>query len=102
MMSGKVRVNILSQAEEDIEEIIDFVFEDRPSAADSIFEKFQIAFSLLAKNPSAGRKARDKRLSLLGYRYLVVGNYLIFYRIKSNAVYVYRVLHGARNYTEIL
>jgi plasmid stabilization system protein ParE len=41
-------------------------------------------------------------LGLLGYRYLVVGNYLIFYRIKSNAVYVYRVLHGARNYTEIL
>jgi len=101
-MSAKVTVNILSQAEEDIQEIIDFIFEERPSAADTVFEKFQKTFLQLSKNPSLGRKARDKRLNLLGYRYLVVGNYLIFCRIKSKVVYVYRVLHGARNYTEIL
>jgi toxin ParE1/3/4 len=101
-MSGRATVNVLSQAEEDIQEIIEFIFEDRPSAADTMFEKLQLAFSQLSKNPSIGRKARDKRLSLLGYRYLVVGNYLIFYRIKSKVVYVYRVLHGARNYAEIL
>jgi toxin ParE1/3/4 len=101
-MSRTAKVNILFPAEEDIQEIIDFIFEDRPSAADNMFEKFQLAFSRLAKNPLIGRKARDKRLSLLGYRYLVVGNYLIFYRVKSNVVYVYRVLHGARNYIEIL
>jgi plasmid stabilization system protein ParE len=98
----KFQVNLLPQAEEDLQEIIDFIAEERPGVANKMLDKFSQSFSQLALNPETGRKARDKRLYLLGYRYLVVSTYLVFYRIQLKRVFVYRILHGARNYTEIL
>ena len=101
-MQKKFQVNLLPQAEEDLQEIIDFIAEERPGVANKMLDKFSQSFSQLALNPETGRKARDKRLYLLGYRYLVVSTYLVFYRIQLKRVFVYRILHGARNYTEIL
>jgi toxin ParE1/3/4 len=98
----KFQVNLLPQAEEDLQEIIDFIAEERSGVANKMLDKFSQSFSQLAINPETGRKARDKRLYLLGYRYLVVSTYLVFYRIQLKRVFVYRILHGARNYTEIL
>ena len=101
-MEKKFQVNLLPQAEEDLQEIIDFIAEERPGVANKMLDKFLQSFSQLTLNPETGRKARDKRLYLLGYRYLVVSTYLVFYRIQLKRVFVYRILHGARNYTEIL
>ena len=36
------------------------------------------------------------------YRFLVSGNYLLFYRINSQDVYIDRVLYNKRDYTSIL
>jgi len=36
------------------------------------------------------------------YRYLVCKNYLVFYRIEGNDVYIIRVLYGGRDYAAIL
>ena len=36
------------------------------------------------------------------YRFLVRGNYLIFYRTSGEAVYVDRILYGRRDYLRIL
>ena len=101
-MEKKFQVNLLPQAEEDLQEIIDFIAEERSGVANKMLDKFSQSFSQLAINLETGRKARDKRLYLLGYRYLVVSTYLVFYRIQLKRVFVYRILHGARNYTEIL
>jgi toxin ParE1/3/4 len=98
----KFQVNLLPQAEEDLQEIIDFIAEERPGVANKMLDKFSQSFSQLAINPESGRRARDKRLYLLGYRYLVVSTYLVFYRMQLKRVFIYRILHGARNYTEIL
>ena len=101
-MSEKAKVNLLPQAIEDLSEIIDYIAEDRPTVAEKMLVRFEQAFVKLSQNPQSGRQARDKRLSLLGYRYQVVSTYLIFYKMQLKTVFVYRVLHGARNYTEIL
>ncbi len=101
-MERKFQVNLLPQAEEDLQEIIDFIAEERPGVANKMLDKFSQSFSQLAINPESGRRARDKRLFLLGYRYLVVSTYLVFYRIQLKRIFIYRILHGARNYTEIL
>lgn len=37
-----------------------------------------------------------------GYRYLVCGSYLVFYRIDGQDVYVDRILYGRRDYLRIL
>lgn len=36
------------------------------------------------------------------YRYLLCGNYMVFYRIAHDAVYVDRVIYGRRDYMRIL
>ena len=36
------------------------------------------------------------------YRYLVTGNYMTFYRVFQNEVYVDRILYGRRDYMRIL
>ena len=36
------------------------------------------------------------------YRYLVCKNYLVFYRMEGNDIYIIRVLYGGRDYTSIL
>lgn len=37
-----------------------------------------------------------------GFRFLVVGNYLTFYRIENGEVYIDRILYGRRDYLRIL
>ena len=36
------------------------------------------------------------------YRFLVSGNYLTFYRVSGNNVYIDRILYGRRDYLRIL
>ncbi len=101
-MRKKTAVKLLPQAEEDFLEIIDFIAEDKPLAAEKMAERFEKAFMLLSENPMAGRTARESRLKLLQYRVLVIDPYLLFYQIKNNIVFVFRILHGARDYSNIL
>ena len=36
------------------------------------------------------------------YRFLVSGNYMVFYRVQSNDVYIDRVLYGRSDYMSVL
>ena len=33
-----------------------------------------------------------------GYRYLISGNYIVFYRIESNSISVYRIIDARTDY----
>ncbi len=101
-MKRKCEVRLLPQAQEDFLEIIEFIAEDKPSAAEKMTDRFENAFKLLSENPMAGRATRENRLRLLQYRVLVTEPYLIFYQIKKNTVFIFRILHGARDYLQIL
>jgi len=101
-MKKKHEVSLLPKAEEDLLEIVDYISEDRPSAAEKLVDRIEKVFALLAGNPMLGRKVKESRLRLLQYRYLVVENYLVFYVFRSERVVVCRILHGAREYLSIL
>ena len=36
------------------------------------------------------------------YRFLVVGNYMVFYRVQGNDVYIDRILYGRSDYISVL
>ena len=44
----------------------------------------------------------ESNLNQSGYRVLVCGNYLAFYRVEGDTVYVDRILYGRRNYMVLL
>jgi len=102
MPADKYQIRLLSIAEEDFTEIITYIAADNPSAADAIADKIEKNLEVLSENPSLGRIPREEELRNLGYRYLIIQNYLIFYTIEERTIYIHRILHGARNYKTLL
>jgi toxin ParE1/3/4 len=102
MPTVKYQVRLLKVAEEDFTEIISFVASDNPTAANVIANKIEKNLELLSENPNLGRIPREEEIRNLGYRYLIVQNYLIFYTIEERTIFIHRILHGARNYKTLL
>jgi toxin ParE1/3/4 len=92
----------LPAAEQDLLDILDYIGRDDPDAAPRFVDRVDRAIGRLALLPMAGRQPRDARLRRLGYRVLILDDYLIFYVITSRTVQVRRVIHGARRYEFLL
>ena len=101
-MSRPFKIRYLSTAENDLDDIFDYIMRDNPSAAVSLLEKFDHSISQLAINPEIGVVPKDDRLKMLGYRMLIVGKYLVFYIVKANTVQIRRITHGAWQYSFLL
>ncbi len=102
MPKSKFRIRLLKIAEEDFTEIVSYIADDNPTAANMIADKIEKNLELLSENQSMGRIPRDEEIRNLGYRYIVVQNYIIFYTIESKTILIHRILHGARNYKSLL
>ena len=74
-----------------IEEIYAYIAADKPEAARKIAERLLFAGDQLADHPHLGRAARSAEL-----RELVVGNYVLIYRVGEDVVEIATVIHGAR------
>jgi plasmid stabilization system protein ParE len=98
MKRSEFTVRVLSIAESDLFDIITYISSDRPSAADRFAARIEKSLCLLSKQPYLGRIPKEDDLARLGYRYLVVDNYLIFYVVEGKTIYIHRILHGARDY----
>ena len=99
-MSRTVRV--LRRAQRDLLEIREYVAWDDPAAAQRVVEGLVTAIESLADLPERGARPREARLRRMGYRFLVQGRYLVFYKVLRAQVRVYRVLHGSRAYSDLL
>jgi len=95
-------LRLLRIAEDDLTEIVTYIAADQPSAAEALASKIEKNLALLSKHPYLGRIPKEEDLASLGYRYLVVDRYLVFYTIEEATVLVHRILHGARDYLRLL
>ena len=102
MPKDKFQIRFLSIAEEDLTEIVSYIAEDNPTAAIGLADKIEKNLDLLSENSQLGRIPRDEEIRNLGYRYIIVENYLIFYIIEERTIFVHRIIHGARNYKILL
>lgn len=102
MPADKFQVRLLKIAEEDFTEIIKFIADDNPSAAETTTIKIEKNLELLSDNPNLGRIPRDEEIKNLGYRFLIVQNYIVFYTVEDRTILIHRILHGARNYKLLL
>ena len=88
------RVERTEQAEADLEEILDYLDEHSPDAADRFAVIFKEKTEALAQMPEMGR-VREELAP--GLRSLNAGNYLIFYRPAEGGIQVIRITHGSRD-----
>jgi len=91
-------VRFLSEAMDDLEEIVLYIAGDSRSAALRMHDKIIERTNDLAIFPKRGRIIPDKKMSAAGYRMLGIKPYIAFYRVVGKTVFIYRVLHGASNY----
>ena len=102
MSITKYQIRLLKVAEEDFTEIISYVAADNLSAANTLANKIEKNLELLSDNPKLGRIPRDEEIRNLGYRYLIIQNYIVFYTIDKKTILIHRILHSARNYKSLL
>jgi len=87
------------QAEADIEAIALYIAEDNPPAASRWFTSIHQRCQQIGKMPGMGVARPDVRPNL---RMLPVGNYLILYRQIDDGAEIVRVVHGARQWEDLL
>ena len=95
-----MKVIFTARAEDDLERIGDAVAKDAPRRAASFVEELRQACTGLASMPQAFPiVARFRKTATRRRTY---GNYLIFYRLRRDAIVIRRILHGAMNYEDHL
>jgi toxin ParE1/3/4 len=89
-----MKVYLSDDADADLLHIHSYLAERNAAAAIALAREFGKQFAKLARFPFIGR---DRSYLLSGARSLVVGNYVMFYRIDTGHVTVLRILDGRRD-----
>ena len=102
-MDSRYKLDILPPAQAELEEIARVHMAlSGPQSARSITDKIYDAMEQLTRFPLSGPPVRDDELSAAGYRYILAGKYLMFYRLLGDTVVVYHIAHGATDYPKLL
>ena len=98
------RLELTPKAVDDLNDIYHYITDDLQNlqaavhTVESIIQKYE----LLADQPGIGTSLESVLHIPNKYRFLVSGNYLIFYTVDSSSVRIMRILYGKRDYIKIL
>jgi len=102
-MDRKYRLELLTPAQRELDEIAHVHMElVGPLSARKITDRIFTALEKLELFPELGISCRDKQLAEAGYRMLICGDYLCFYRLIGIVVYVYHIVDGRADYPKLL
>ena len=100
------KVNITEPAENDIKDIARYISTQLNAATTALnmVRTIRTAIANLETNALICSTARDDRLASIGYRALVIKNYIAFYIVneKEKTVVIDRILYGRRDWQKIL
>ena len=97
----KFKIVYLPVAQEDLLDILDYIKKDNPAAAVQFIERIDKTIGKLSTFPYLGKVPKDDRLKVMGYRMLIIDNFIIFYVVKK-VIEIRRVIHGSRRYEFLL
>lgn len=95
-------LELLPAADDDLDDIFSFILMDNPEAAKEILDPIMTSLKRLEKLPHSGSRVMEESLNHFEFRMIISEPYIAFYRVIGNTVYIYRILHGARDYIQIL
>ena len=79
-------VRIFPTAQQDLMDVIDYLNTLSKEAALAYYDRLVSEIASLSTMPERCPRPRDLALAAKGYRYLIVGNYLVFYSDSGNPV----------------
>lgn len=99
-----MKIRITPDALNDLKEIKYYIENDLSNyvAASNIIKRIIKDYSLLESFPHMGTPLSTKVPFDTDYRFLVNGNYIIFYKADDEYVSIYRILYGWRDYLKII
>ena len=101
-MQNKYKVKFTPIAENDMEEVYQYIFDTlhAPMAAENLIEKIEERTKRLADMPYLGPLVDDELLKAKGYRKLIISNYVALYTVSdiNKLVTIMRVVYSASNY----
>ena len=103
-MAYKLIVSI--DAHNDVEEIAAYIAYEikNAQAASRFLDNVENSYRQIADNPFMYALCEDTRLHNMGYRKVVIKNYLVIYRVDeaNKTAYVTRVIYVARDYAKLI
>lgn len=98
----KLKINPV--ARRDLLEIKDYITNelDSPNAAITTISNIINSYENLKAFPYLGIELSSRINLATDYRFLISGNYIIFYKVSENLVTIYRILNARRDYIKIL
>ena len=100
----KNKIHYSSESRRDLDDIWDYIVSElqNRSAAERVINRIIDAVDPLKNFAEMGTPLSSIADVGTDYRFLVSGNYMVFYRIQGSDVYIDRVLYGRSNYINIL
>lgn len=97
-------VRVTPAALDDLKEIKAYIENDlaNPIVATNVIKRIIKDYSLLEISPHMGAPLAPKIHIETDFRFLVSGNYLVFYKADDNFVSIYRILYGRRDYLKTI
>ena len=100
------RVEVSEPAEKDLHDIVRYISSQllAPMTAANMLDAIEASLTTLEDMPQKYAPVTDERLALMGYRKLLVKNYIVFFTIdeKAKVVDVERILYARRDWLNIL
>ena len=92
------------EAKNDLKEIKKYISNelDNDIAANNTIAKITKLIRRLEQQPLMGTPLSSIIEFDTNYRFLVCGNYMVFYRFDNNTVFITRIIYGRRDYMKIL
>lgn len=102
MSTNRYALRLLSIAEQDFLDIVEYLAAENLSAAHTVGDQIEKQLQSLSRHPFLGKVPSDAKLARMGYRVLTVGDYLVLYKVCGKTVLVYRIIHGVRDILPLL
>ena len=89
---------------EDLESSINYIkyVLQNPVAAQRLKNEVKKAFEKIKKNPFIYPVVPVEYLASKGYRFMVIKNYMLFFKVKEKQINIDRFLYGPRDWINIL
>ena len=100
----KNKIHYSPESRRDLDDIGDYIVSElqNRSAAERVIDCIIDAVDPLKNFAEMGAPLSSIAEIGTDYRFLVSGNYMVFYRVQGSDVYIDRVLYGRSNYMSIL
>ena len=100
----KNKIHYSPESRRDLDDIWDYIVSElqNRSAAEHVVDRIMDAVDQLKNFAEMGTPLSSIADVGTDYRFLVSGNYMVFYRVQDSDVYIDRVLYGSSDYMSAL